>query len=441
MLYLLIGTWTLYWGLLAILPFQSTEEAIWEAFLLQLFFVGVVFVSGLATVCSLRGGNPAFSGRSLAIRGSARIAVISLILSIAGLAVSSYDKIFVQAVDYSEGVSVARENWKASKTESAGISSPFSALGYLLSPFYFVTAVLLVLKWADIKYRMRLLLLGGVLSVAIAGSALIGGRSSILLLCSYCISAFALVRPRLRIKARFKKSAVALAILVLMSTATLAFYTTFITVERARMTGVTVDYYVTDFMPFLNVEMSPWFESYAIEYPQLKYFYPVIFSASYLLHSFSTTAAIISSHDEVDRATPILFGQALVLGSKLGIVDAPQGEWMLSGRFPSLPGALFHDYGALGLLIGAVILGIACGISQLGAAMRWGSMWSVTIYTTIGSVVLLSPYVFAMDLLMGYFIVVSFIVVSVTSTLRLKVKLQASSLGILSEGYKSDEPT
>jgi hypothetical protein len=422
-LYLLIGTWTLYWGLLAILPFQSTEEAIWEAFLLQLFFVGVVFLSGLATVCSLRGGNPAFQGRSLAIRSSARIAVISLILSIAGLAASSYDKMYVQKVDYSEGVAVARENWKASKTESAGISSAFSALGYLLSPFYFVTAVLLVLKWADFKYRMRVLLLGGVLSVAVAGSALIGGRSSLLLLCSYCISAMALTLPRWRIRARFKKSAVAIAILMLISTATMAFYSIFITAERARMTGVTVDYYVTDFMPFLNVEMSPWFEGYVIEYPLLKYSYPVIFSASYLLHSFSTTAGIISNYDEVDHASPILFGQALVFGSKLGIINAPQDEWMFSGRFPSVPGALFHDYGALGLLIGAVILGIACGISQSMASMRRGSMWLVTIYTTIGSVVILSPYVFAMDLLMGYFIILSFIVASVASSLRLRFKL------------------
>jgi hypothetical protein len=418
MAYLLISTWSIYWLLIIVLPIKSTETAVIESFLLQLLFVLLVLITYKVVLFFVTKGEKSLNQiPKINFPQLENVATYGLFFSLIGLAASLYDKIYLQGIDYSQGVAVARESWKMQRSSEAGISSIFSAMGYLLGGFYFITAVTLPLVWSQLKKIKRVFLLVSVIIVVLAGSASIGGRSSFLLLASFCVATIALKKTKPKIKKiRINKPLIFNAIIIICAIALVAYYVVFITFERAEMNQMSVVEYIEDFMPFLHMEISPWFENITEQNPALTYSYPAIFSAVYLLHSFSICAAIISNYSQIGPNEFILFDHAINIARKIGINFRPSEEWFLSGRCPSLPGALLHDYGLCGVCVGAIILGVLCGVCSAKVKSRI-TMWSLTGFIFTGSVVVLSPYGFSLDILMGYFALFAFIISAISCSL------------------------
>ena len=185
-----ILAWTIYWVVVALLPVRSIFPSTLQAFLLQLSFVVLVSSAMFSTLAIFRVGRMPVAGRS-DVPHASRLIWLAIAMSGVGLAALMYDKLFVQQIDYSEGVAFAREEWRRAGEEREGqVSSIYSMIGYLFGSAYYVAAVLAVTQTRDLSAKTRLLALLAAFGFLFANSALTGGRSSILLFGAVLVGAF-----------------------------------------------------------------------------------------------------------------------------------------------------------------------------------------------------------------------------------------------------------
>jgi hypothetical protein len=137
-----------------------------------------------------------------------------------------------------------------------------------------------------------------------------------------------------------------------------------------------------------------------------------VLALSYLTHSFATMAAIVDAPTEDKHI--IFLGAADIL-YKVGLSSQPDFNWFLSGRFPSLPGALLHEFGWAGLAFGGVVTGATAGGCAVWTALHPRRLLPLGAYTMAGSILLLSPALFAGDLLAFPFVAGSFLMLSTIS--------------------------
>lgn len=112
-----------------------------------------------------------------------------------------------------------------------------------------------------------------------------------------------------------------------------------------------------------------------------------------MTHSLPTTAAISERSGESGDAIFVTF---LAMGNKLGIGNS-HAEWFLSGRFPSVPGALYMSLGLKGVLISALTLGFLTGFLNGLFTKHSNSVFISPFCSIFESVLLLSPFLFAGD--------------------------------------------
>jgi hypothetical protein len=408
----LFGAWLLYWAVVAMLPVHSLYPATLAAFLLQLAFV-VLVASTYAGVTTLRGlRNPVHAGVAPVPR-SRTIIRVAFVMSIIGLAALTYDKLFIQGIDYSEGVAVAREEWRRLGEEREGAaSSLLSAIGYLFGSAYFVALVLALTQVRELTARERMAALVGCFALLIGNSALTGGRSNVLLFAAFALASFS-ARRGLRLggllHSRWQRT-----VLKGLAVAAVA-YTVYIFYERARAGGESALFYAIDFLPFLGVEANRgWRESLSDDaLGSLQAM--LVLAGSYVAHSFATMAAIVDAPSE-DKT--IVFLHLAGILAKLGIVGPPDGDWFLSGRFPSLPGAFLHQFGVLGLAVASVLLGAMAGAAAIWTARSPRSLIALGTAVMADVVLLLSPALFAADFLSFPFVVSAFLILGLLAQAR-----------------------
>jgi hypothetical protein len=141
----------------------------------------------------------------------------------------------------------------------------------------------------------------------------------------------------------------------------------------------------------------------------------VVLALSYVTHSFATAAAIVEGPTE-DKS--ILFLHAAGILYKLGLGSAPDGDWFLTGRFPSLPGALWHQYGALGFGAASLALGAIAASARVWAIRSPRRLVPMGVCLLVDAILLLSPALFAADFLSFPFVVASFLVLAAWARLR-----------------------
>lgn len=401
-----VGVWIVYWLAVAALPVHSLYPATLQAWLLQVVFVVLVAVSHLG-VTALFGGRRAPHAARSVVPESMRMIRIALALSVVGLAALVYDKLIVQGIDYSDGVAVAREEWRRLGEDRDGsASSPFSALGYLLGNAYFVALVLAFTQVSGLDARRRLWTIAACFALLIANSALTGGRSSVLLLGAFAIAALGVrrgVKVNGLLRSRWHRT------LLNALAATALAYTIYVFYERAHVGGESALGYALDFLPFLGIQADPgWRASLgdgALDSLQAM----LVLGISYVAHSFATVAAIVEAPPE-DKT--IVFLHLFGILAKLGLGAAPDGDWFLTGRFPSLPGAFFHQFGGFGFAVCSVMLGAASGAAAAWTAKSPRSLLALGSATMAGVTLLLSPALLAADFLSFPFVAAAFLMVA-----------------------------
>jgi len=406
MLKTFVYAWISYWLIVALLPVESIYPSTIEAFSLQLAFVGLVAI-GYMTILNLWGSRPLPSSDHFEIPASAALIRIAILLSLVGLAALVYDKIYVQGIDYTQGLAVARQEWRELGEEREGhASSVFSVVGYLCGSAYFVATVLAITQTRLISPRERLWTLLVSFALVLANSVLTGGRSSILLFATFVVSAI-IARKGLSLRRLISSRRQRQLLKALTIGAPV--YVVYIFYARADANGKSALDYAIDFLPFLGLEAQEWYRQTLNGSFLSSVSAMCVLALSYLTHSFAIMAAIVDAPTEDKQ---IMFLEAADILYKVGLTPQPDFDWFMSGRFPSVPGALWHEFGWSGLFFGSVSLGAACGGCTVWTTLHPNRLLPLGAYVMAGSTLLLSPAFFAADSLSFPFVFGSFVMLA-----------------------------
>jgi hypothetical protein len=393
-----LHVWLFYWLAVALLPVRSVYPATGEAFLVQLTFV--VLVAGTLKFISSRfAPGPMPAAGATDIPCASTLLWIALALSAVGLLALCYDRIFIQGVDFSDGIAYARRQWIwAAKARQGRPSSIFSMVGYLVGSAFYVAAVLAVTQAHTLSPGQRILALVASLMLVLANSVLGGGRSGILLLAAVIIGALG-ARTGMRLRDLLPNTQRRLlGVLCLVAVA----YMLYVFYGRATYSQSTPLQYVQDFFALLGVAPLGWYRDW-MEHSRLGTLAGMAtLGMVYLTHSFATTAAI---WDAAPEAAPVLFVHFADLLYKVGLGPPVDGKWFLVGRLPSLPGALLHQFGIAGLVAGSLILGAGCGLIRVWAIRQPRALLPLGAYAVAEATLLLTPALFAPDILSFPFVI------------------------------------
>jgi hypothetical protein len=406
---MLILSWTGYAALLLLLPITYPGRDTNLASLSLVAWCAVALIAAVAA--SLMSANrPA---GMVAVRFASTLRMVhlvacarwSLLLSLVGLACLIVDRVFIQGIDFSKGIAVARYVWGESGETRAGVSSLFSVLGYFFGFFFFVTAVLLQLHWERFTARDRKLLLAGVVCLVFANSALTGGRTILLIALAMSVAAGVL---RASIGLRwFPGRSLRVLGLGLVALLMAVSYSLYVFSERASASDTPAAVYSTGFAKYLGgTPTRAYHELDELPSAVLPAAHFGVVAGMYLTHSYGTFVYML---DARERSGSILFGFVRSLLERSGLRGVAAGEWSLAGRFPSLPGGLFYDFGWAGFYAGALFLGLSLGLSPLLARLNFAGGVGLVVACLVLICALLSPLLFALDVLSVPFMIIGFL--------------------------------
>lgn len=311
-----------------------------------IFFVGVTVVSVLTCLFFKRAffGLKKHDSRLINID---RYAALIFLLTLLGFVLLLYDRIILRGVDYMVGIRDARYVW----LQSAG--GNFSGvLGNILNSFGYLALFRLSHAWARWSFKNKLYF-GFSIFFSIIGLAFLnGGRANILLSLFILISIWILSLDKFiyEYKIRFAPhhfiyfTILMLPVLVVTdSSAQLGDYSP-------------IEHYIADIYPLYGRidSVLPDF-GFANDI-----FYRINYMIVYLLHGQWTFQIATDLPPQVPFYT--LYPVKAFL-SQLGLIDSIPitGYYSDAGAFISLPGALYYDYGLLGIVFGSIILGVLLG--------------------------------------------------------------------------------
>lgn len=403
-----IISWLIYWGMIALLPVHSSYPAVLSAISLQLFFVILVLLGYLVPSLVYKPQHlPTVSGAW--IFSARHIIYWALWLSAIGFAAMLYDKIKIQGINYMDGLAFAREQWRLIGEERDGkASSIWSALGYLLGSSYYIALVLLFVEPMSFRDGERISLVCIIFLLVLANSLITGGRSNFMLLFAFAIASFG-AREGASLRLLFPNWRQLRVILLLVFFA--LFYLAYIFISRAEASDLPISWYVENFLPYMGLEFDGWY----IKVSQIEWIAEIghimILMFGYLTHSLATFAAILD-HPTEDKI--MIFGNIAALLYKLGFTQNPDTDWFLAGRFSSVPGAIWHQFGLIGFIFLSFILGVVGFITTAWTSSLRGrrGLLPLGLYTMVATTLLLTPYVFAPDILSFTFVLISFIILS-----------------------------
>jgi hypothetical protein len=408
-------SWLAYWAVVLLLPVHSIYPNVLAAFLLQLVFTMLVLLGYVLASPGLREiVMPLPSEGEMYF--TRRLIKLSFWMSLAGFLMLLFDKIYIQHIDYTHGLAVAREQWRdLGEAREGRASSIWSILGYPLGSAYYVSAVLVITQATVLSARERLRAIGAALLFALANSVITGGRSNFLLLAIISLAALS-ARRGLRIRdifstrgqRRFMTAAVVLS----------GIYIVFIFVGRARSGDQLAYDYVVNFLPWMGVAFDHWYVVSVSQGWIGTVGHMTVLTLGYLSHSFATTAAIMDAPHEDDKV--IIFRNFAEILFKFGLISRPDMDWFLVGKFPSVPGALWHQFGAVGFAIGSLLLGVVASWTSMWAAGSPRHLLPLGMYVFVGATLFLTPYVCAADLLSFPSVVVAVVVLAALSRLTLR---------------------
>jgi hypothetical protein len=406
------GIWAGYFGLLLALPIRYSRL---EAFTATLSLIGWAALSLLCA--SLTHGWLARRGFALAqIRASdarravtqreVRIVVMaSLAIGLIGFACLVIDRVFIQHIDYSQGIAVARELWRKAGEEREGVSSPLSVLGYLFGFSFFVATTIAQLHWEHLRISDRRLVLI-LASFLIAGNSLLTGGRSIVLIQLAVTAAVGTLRRAIGLSFMPGRPLRIIVGAVVTITVVLS-YSLYVFSERAAVGDTLPAIYTEGMVEHLGGQTTD-------EFGELERLPPIIGSigqfgtlaGAYLTHSFGTFESALEFEQ---RSGSVSFAFLRQLLYKAGLLRQGDEGWPLEGRFMPLPGALWYDFGWMGFLLGAAVVGALVGGAPALAGLFGGGIFAIGMSEFALLTGFLAPLLLSMDILSVPFMILGFL--------------------------------
>lgn len=400
MLRYFIFSWLLFFSLNLFLPLQSIYSGGERTFLVFISFISLVLLGFLIPYLLL--------GKKIRKNHRLRYSVeevkvlinFGLILSFLGVSFNIYDKIFIQGIDYSAGITAARHQMRvAGELRGVNASSIFSILGHLFSSGYFLSVSLIVLYRERLDRRYKLYVYFLAFSALMLASVLSSGRSSILLISVFMVGAFA-ISPRGHVSKRDEWGYKLIGIFAL---SILSVYILYIFNDRSLAAGVNLRQYSENFFRYLGLELNSIVTKSFADNSKI---YLILLALAYLSHSYSTSNLLL---DHIDESKVIIFNHLIRLLQKIGLAPEMHFDWLLAGRFPSLPSALVYQFGYFGFFLASAAIGIFCGTVSLMVTNTNAGVLRLLLFVSAFSVLVMSPLLLSFDFLAFPFAVFSFL--------------------------------
>lgn len=341
----------------------------------------------------------------MSIAALERLIWLSLAMSVIGFLSLCFDRVVLQGIDFSNGIAAARQLWRIAGEGRESVSSIFSVVGYLLGFTFFVSTTLAHLHWENLRKRTRF----GVVAIAFllvaAHSLLTGGRSVVLVQLA-CIVSVCGLRAILGVKMMPGRGARiwlggSVAMILCVG------YSLYVFSARAELGDTLPERYAAGMLGYLGATPTAGFyklnmmPSSAAATAQF-----ATVAGAYLTHSYGTFESVLAMD-----MTPggVSFGFIRDLLSKLGVGEPEPAQWILSGRFLSVPGSLWYDFGWIGFFVGAAVVGVLMGSAPRILMLRNGGGVSLMAVLVILLTAFLAPLVLSIDILSVPFLVLGFI--------------------------------
>lgn len=412
-IHLYLGTWIGFFALLAFLPVRYGRLEATAAMLSLLVWVALS-VFAAYTVHFAFAGRAAFTalsinrlGRPLVERDLRGLIFLSIALAFVGLLALAYDRLAIQGIDFSQGIAAARQLWRRAGETRDGVSSIYSVLGYLLGFAFFIATTLAHLHWELISRHTRWHVLVWSTILILAHSLLAGGRSIVLVQLA-CIAATGAIRSLLG-KPMMPGRGARIWLGVTLGMILAIGYSIYVFGVRAETEGILPQRYAQGMLHYLGAEPTESFHELAELPPTLAttaQFATV--AGAYLTHSFGTFESMLDMQITPGKVT---FGFIRDLLARAGIARPATAEWLLGGRFLSLPGSLWYDFGWLGFYAGALGVGGLIGALPVIIGLRGGGGIAICAALLILLTGLLAPLLPAIDSLSVPFLAFGFFLV------------------------------
>lgn len=407
------AAWLILW---LINPVSYNGGNVWGAISLLFIFVAVsVFVAlGMQGVfISAPRVRLARPRPGLGVKELSFILKISILLSFIGTACLFYDRMVIQGIDYSHGIAVARSTWNNEEKLRGGISSWASVVGYLIGSDYFVTAVLCFLHWEWIPGKLRARALFAVVVLLGLNSFLLGGRSIVMMI--FCaLFATGMLRhmygrPFLPGRKRTHR-VIGLIVLVGIS------YSMYVFHARAVASDMAPVVYARNNVLWLGGKPTSTFDAIgSLNKPVADVLYLSVQVDAYLTHSLGILQLSMVAPNRPGTAS---FNYARELLSRIGIPVSGDENWLFAGKFITMPGSIWYDFGWSGVILAAVVLGLSLGLCQIMVANRNAAGIGVVFALAIWLTALLAPLLISVDIMSFPWMVLGFIEMSALAFVR-----------------------
>lgn len=335
-----------------------------------------------------------------------------IMLAAVALLMIAVDRMFIQKVDYSNGVVAAREYWRAGALERGTPSSILSVLGNLLYPLVFVAAILLTVSYETARWRVARTSI--VISIILAQSLITGGRTSILILCIVFTGAL-LMRKMLRKPMLPKGARLVLGITVLI----MALLVVTIFSLRATHNRMHQDEYAD---ALLERHHGEWSDNES-EIGTLQG--SALAVVVYLVHPKWVLQQVIENSEGLDGYALLYQARVVLVSRFYGLIgmglDSP--VWTHAGNWLSLPGQAFHDFGGAGVILLSIVVWslLAAVLYAVKRNMQTTARCTSPAIVLIGSMVfgmfVWSPVYSMFDIVEGLYLLFSVVVVMIISKL------------------------
>lgn len=363
-----ITVWCVYFFFIALWGFQSVYDKFWIAVGYQILFVGVVFA--IYSVLPVQRAVPA---RSVSL-----FPVVTTGLVISGSAIIA---LFISkrmaGIDYSVGLCHAR--YQMGDLGPQG--TVLSAFGNLFSYAFFVPLVAVLTR--DVSRRLFWVVLLASFLALMALSIVTSSRSTLLLFIGFILAGICirLLTGRTIPRIKFVDVVCCIGILAIIGAFVFAVFAC-----RAEASQVSPIQYKESFQGYLGVQTDLENGGNGGAAAKLKGLLGI--TVLYFVHSAYTFDGILS-HPE-SAYGQIIFQYPRELLARMELMT-PSDDWFLAGRFSSLPGAVYHDYGLIGFLFGAVLFGILSWFATVAVLRFQASLLATGFSAAIFTIMFLSP--------------------------------------------------